>query len=83
MDCITCGYNYLGTPMKPIHLYKPFNNRECLHCHAGSRSFEDSMHVAMMDTLTSNQLSCVSSGCHDTVHKTDTLKDQKFWSPVQ
>jgi cytochrome c-type protein NapC len=75
--------NYMGTAMKPIHLYKPFNNRECLHCHAGSRSFQDAMHVAMMDTLTSNQLSCVSSGCHDTVHNTDTLKDQKFWSPQQ
>jgi cytochrome c-type protein NapC len=71
---------YMGTPMQPIHLYKPFNNRECLHCHEGSRSFQDPMHVAMMDTLTSNQLSCVSSGCHDTVHKVETLKDQKFWS---
>src|ERR1700730_16024713 len=32
---------YLGKPMKPIHVYEPFNNRECLHCHAGARSFEN------------------------------------------
>src|SRR5580693_2136824 len=49
--------NYFGTPMNPIHLYEPFNNRECLHCHEGARSFEDAMHTAMMDSLKSNQLS--------------------------
>jgi hypothetical protein len=36
-----------------------------------------------MDTLKSNQLSCVSSGCHDTVHDIANLDKQKFWSPVQ
>jgi cytochrome c-type protein NapC len=75
--------NYFGTPMNPIHLYEPFNNRECLHCHEGARSFEDAMHTAMMDSLKSNQLSCISSGCHDTVHNTATLDQQKFWSPAQ
>lgn len=36
------GYkNYLGTPANPIKLYTPYNNRECLHCHLGSRSFEE------------------------------------------
>jgi cytochrome c-type protein NapC len=34
---------YLGTPPAPgdIKLYEPFNNRECLHCHLGARSFEE------------------------------------------
>ncbi len=32
---------WFGTPMKPIRLYQPYNNRECLHCHEGARSFED------------------------------------------
>ena len=32
---------YLGTPHKPIRLYEPYNNRECLHCHLGARSFEE------------------------------------------
>jgi hypothetical protein len=30
---------YLGTSMNPIRLYTPYNNRECLHCHLGARSF--------------------------------------------
>src|SRR5215467_9061593 len=56
---------YIGTPMQPIHLYSPYNNRECLHCHLGSRSFEDPTHTAMMDDLKRNNLSCISAGCHD------------------
>jgi hypothetical protein len=24
-----------------IRLYDPYNNRECLHCHLGARSFEE------------------------------------------
>jgi cytochrome c-type protein NapC len=71
---------YLGTPMNPIKLYEPFNNRECLHCHSGARSFENEVHMAMIDQLKSNQLSCISSACHDTVHNTDTLDKFKTWS---
>src|SRR5579872_5976853 len=34
---------YLGTVPQPkeIKLYEPYNNRECLHCHLGARSFEE------------------------------------------
>jgi cytochrome c-type protein NapC len=74
--------NYFGKAMNPIHLYEPFNNRECLHCHEGARSFQSPTHVAMMDVLTSNQLSCVSSGCHDTIHNTAGQDKVKFWSPT-
>jgi cytochrome c-type protein NapC len=75
---------YVGAPMNPIHLYQPYNNRECLHCHAGARSFEDDpTHGAMLGDLKSNQLSCLSSGCHDTVHNVAQQKDVKFWSPSQ
>jgi hypothetical protein len=35
-----------------------------------------------MDVLTSNQLSCVSSGCHDTIHNTAGQDKVKFWSPT-
>jgi cytochrome c-type protein NapC len=73
---------YIGTPQHPIKLYQPFNNRECLHCHLGARSFEQgATHSAMMDDIRSNQMSCLSSGCHDTVHNTAHLKDVKYWSP--
>jgi len=72
---------YLGTPMNPIHLYVPYNNRECLHCHLGARSFEESpTHTALHNDLVSNQLSCLTSGCHDTVHNVAGLDKVKFWN---
>jgi len=77
---------YLGTPPSPdqIKLYSPYDNRECLHCHLGARSFESNpIHVAIHDSLTSNQMSCMTSGCHDTVHNVGSLDKVKFWSPAQ
>ena len=72
---------YLGMPMKPIHLYVPYNNRDCLHCHLGARSFEESpTHTALHDDLVSNQTSCLTSGCHDTVHNVAGLDKVKFWN---
>ena len=71
---------YLSTPMQPLKLYTPYNNRECLHCHLGARSFEESpTHGAMREDLTSNQTSCLTSGCHDTVHNVAGLGTVKFW----
>lgn len=77
---------YFGTPPAPdkIKLYTPYNNRECLHCHLGARSFEsNAIHMAIMNLLTSNEMSCVTSGCHDTIHNVDSLSKVKFWSPAQ
>src|SRR5215467_2414376 len=74
---------YLGKPPAPedIKLYEPYNNRECLHCHAGARSFEEgAMHnadPATLPAIKSNQLSCLS--CHDVAHDIAHLKDAKFW----
>jgi cytochrome c-type protein NapC len=77
---------YLGKPPLPqdIKLYKPFNNRECLHCHLGARSFEQgATHNADPDTLPAvkaNKLSCISSACHDVVHNVGHWGDKvKFW----
>jgi cytochrome c-type protein NapC len=78
---------YFGKVPKPeeIKLYTPYNNRECLHCHAGARSYEEaSSHHKTPDMLAlaaSNHLSCMSSNCHDTVHDVGTLKDATFWTP--
>jgi cytochrome c-type protein NapC len=75
---------YLGTIPKKITLFKPYNNRECLHCHLGARSFESNpVHQAIMDSIKSNQMSCITSGCHDTVHNVASQDHVKFWSPVQ
>jgi cytochrome c-type protein NapC len=73
---------YFGKPPAPgaIHLYTAFNNRECLHCHLGARSFEESpIHSAIRDQVVSDQISCLSSGCHDTVHNVAGLGNVKFW----
>jgi len=73
---------YLGHVPQPeeIHLYNAYNNRECLHCHLGARSFEDEpTHSAMRDDLVANQMSCLTSGCHDTVHNVKHLANQKLW----
>ena len=78
---------YLGRVPKPaeIKLYESYNNRECLHCHEGARSFEEqAVHTAdpaIMASIKSNQLSCLSSGCHDHVHEVAKLNQQKFWNP--
>ena len=74
---------YLGTIPNPIKLYDPYNNRECLHCHEGSRSFEEGVvhnaDPAIMAAIKSNQLSCTSSGCHQNVHDVAHLSQMKFW----
>jgi cytochrome c-type protein NapC len=78
---------YLGTIPQQIHLYEPYNNRECLHCHLGARSFEEGVvHNADPDLLPAvkaNKVSCLSSGCHDTVHDVSRLKDLTFWKPKE
>jgi cytochrome c-type protein NapC len=77
--------HYLGTPPAPeaIRLYEPFSNRECLHCHFGARSFEEgATHNAkpyLLAALKSNAVSCLSSGCHQTVHNVRELNKAKFW----
>jgi cytochrome c-type protein NapC len=75
---------YIGTIPNPIKLYTPYNNRECLHCHLGSRSFEsNAIHMALLDAIKSNTTSCMTSGCHDTVHDVANQDHVKFWSPAQ
>lgn len=77
---------YVSSPPNPAAIRIPggFKNAQCLHCHLGARSFEENpVHTAIMDSLKSNQLSCLSSGCHDTAHDIANLSHEKFWKPVQ
>ena len=78
---------YLSTPHEPITLYHPYNNRECLHCHLGARSFEQgAVHNADPQTMIdikSNKLSCVSAGCHENVHDIPRANQVKYWKPGQ
>jgi len=78
--------NYFGTPPDTIKLYHPFNNRECLHCHLGSRSFEESSghrtDESPMAAIKSGKVSCMESGCHDVVHNVQEQADVTFWKPA-
>jgi cytochrome c-type protein NapC len=77
---------YVTQPPDPAAIRIPggFKNAQCLHCHAGARSFEENpVHSPMMSTLISNQVSCLGSGCHDAAHDIASLDQQKFWKPVQ
>ncbi|MBS1902945.1 MAG: NapC/NirT family cytochrome c [Bacteroidetes bacterium] len=80
-------YQYIGTIPDTIKLYEKYNNRECLHCHDGARSFEEkSAHMQtplMMDSLKHNQISCMTSGCHDVIHNVKELDKADFWTPGQ
>ena len=74
---------YTSNPQQPIHLYTPYPNANCLHCHEGARTFEEgATHTSdpdLMKAIKSNQKSCLSSGCHDVAHNIAGLKDAKFW----
>ncbi|MBI4552033.1 MAG: NapC/NirT family cytochrome c [Candidatus Latescibacteria bacterium] len=76
---------YFGTAPQTLKLYTPYNNRECLHCHAGSRSFEESKYHRKDETTLAavkvNELSCLSSNCHDVIHNVKELQDVEFWKP--
>jgi cytochrome c-type protein NapC len=66
-----------------IKLYHPYNNRECLHCHGGSRKFEAVDAHKDTDTtfaaIVGGRVSCLESGCHDVAHEVHNLKDAEFW----
>ncbi len=75
---------YISTPPAHITVRGGYKNGQCLRCHGGARNFEeDAVHQAIKDSLVANQMSCISSGCHDTVHRVAELSHEKFWGPGQ
>jgi cytochrome c-type protein NapC len=75
---------YVSKPPYPITIPGGFKNAQCLHCHEGARAFEENpVHAAIMSSLTTNQLSCISSGCHDSVHDASNVDHLKMWRPGQ
>jgi len=69
---------YLKPIPNKVQLYKPFENRECLHCHAGARSFEETTpHKEMKEQLTDNQMSCLT--CHNKIHDVANIDKAKQW----
>lgn len=74
---------YLGTTRDTLKLYSPYNNRECLHCHGGARSFEEgathTLEEGRLDEIKSNRLSCLTSGCHEIAHNVKELNKLQLW----
>jgi cytochrome c-type protein NapC len=71
---------YIGTTPEPeeIELYSPYENRECLHCHGGARSFEEvAIHGFgnMREALETNETSCL--GCHGPAHVLGTVQEAR------
>ena len=79
-------YQYIAGIPDTIRLYEPYNNRECLHCHDGARSFEQqpihSSTPGLLDSIKTNKMSCLSGGCHDIAHDVSGLKKASFWKPA-
>jgi cytochrome c-type protein NapC len=67
---------YSGQTPDVIELYKPYNNRECLYCHEGARSFED-LHDHDRKELIANEMSCMS--CHGKTHEVHALAGEAMW----
>jgi len=71
--------HYFGPKDAEIALYEPYNNRECLHCHQGARSYEESEdHAGLGAELTSGEMSCLD--CHDVVHRADEVDEIEPWA---
>ena len=69
---------YLGQVPEKIELYEPYQNRECLHCHGGARSYEVA-HEDYAGELRSNEISCLE--CHDVAHAVSELEGAARWQP--
>ena len=66
---------YFGHSKEDIHVYEPFKNATCLHCHGGAKSFEThAAHLAVMDQIRSEEMSCLT--CHSAPHPEAARKRQ-------
>lgn len=71
-----------GTAAEPIELYEPFENRACLTCHQGGRSYaEQAAHVPYLADLRDGRRSCVM--CHNLLHEIDQLDRFPRWERPQ
>ena len=76
---------YFGTVSDTIRISRRYRSSECLRCHLGSRSFEESIThldgVVPMADIKSGKTSCMKSGCHDLVHEVHELDQLVLWDP--
>jgi cytochrome c-type protein NapC len=72
-------YVYYFKPIpEKLSLYEAYHNRECLHCHANARSFEESApHNDIREQLATNEMSCLT--CHDKIHDVAHIDKVNLW----
>ncbi len=69
-----------GTVSDPVELYEPFENRACLTCHQGGRSYEEqAAHARYLADLREGTRSCVM--CHNLAHEVAQLDRFPRWNP--
>jgi cytochrome c-type protein NapC len=70
--------HYLGKVPDKFHLYQPYSNRNCLHCHEDGRRFvEAPPHQPVAAQIRSGELSCL--GCHNAGHNLAAVGERRFW----
>lgn len=69
-----------GIEAGDLELYEPYQNRDCLRCHDGARSFlESAGHQGLLHDLVSGGVSCLS--CHGPAHRVEAVSDRARWDP--
>lgn len=60
----------LDEAVSKIHLYKPYDNNNCMQCHSGTLQLWQQVpeHASMLSDLQQNRVSCASGGCHGYAH---------------
>lgn len=70
--------HWFDPPEGKLELYEPYRNQECLHCHAGARSYEEhEVHADILSELAGEEISCLE--CHDSGHAIDRLEGAELW----
>ncbi len=56
--------------VKTIHLYEPYPNANCMHCHSTHLEIWNRQpdHKAALEEVRSGKISCASGGCHGFAH---------------
>lgn len=73
-------HNFRGTASDPVELYEPYENRACLECHDGARSYEEQpVHAPFRAQLLRGEKSCLM--CHNLVHEVSKLDRFRRWDP--
>jgi nitrate/TMAO reductase-like tetraheme cytochrome c subunit len=81
--------NYLGkTPEEgKIKTYDKYNNRECLHCHEGTRKYLNGathkLEAGRFEKMRKNEASCIASGCHEFIHAISDVDSLPLWAPKE